>query len=186
MFGSTCVEPCKGSAFADRLVQFFEFAFSSLSAVAIQVESTKGFFAEFSMLEEIIGPKPALHLVRDFLDKDLAEFFELRVHTGIAANQRNNAVEVFEALQGETEILWTHVPERVLIFQKPCAVRAGKITFVGHVHADDVHVAGTAHFQNSFIGVHCFLHGRPSTNCDLTLMLFSKKNARKSLFSFNL
>ena len=38
------------------------------------------------MFEEVIGPQPALHLVRDFLHKDLAEFLELRVHTRIAAN----------------------------------------------------------------------------------------------------
>ena len=64
-------------------------------AMRVQVKRAECVLAELAVFKEVIGPKAALHLVRDFLNKDLAQFFKLRVHTGIAANHGNNSVIIF-------------------------------------------------------------------------------------------
>ena len=64
-------------------------SFSASLPVAVKVKRAKGFFNDGAMLEVIVGPQTALHLVRYFFLKDAAQFFELAVHTRITADHGN-------------------------------------------------------------------------------------------------
>ncbi len=99
------------------------------------------------MFEHVVRPEATLRFVRNLLNEDVADIVELGVHGRIAADNGDDAGITVETANGETEVVWGHVPEAGLVLKEPRAIRASQVAFIRDVDTDDAHLIRAAHLR---------------------------------------
>ena len=121
------------------------------SPCGLRLKMPKVSSARSLCLKMLLVQRPRCCLFGTSSTKIWRDFLEVPMHRRIAANDGDNAGITLQAAHGEAEVVRRHVPERILIFQKARAVRAGEIAFVCDVDADNLHLIGAAHLRNRLI-----------------------------------